>query len=76
MAESLDTDLVSYINNKMLNYYVRQEFESGKHKIKVIKKSKPASTPRVVSTKHTVPSPAGRVKNRVSTPAQAQEQRS
>ena len=34
MTESLDVDLVSYINNKMLNYYVKQEFEGGKVKIK------------------------------------------
>ena len=69
MAESLDTDLVSYISQKMLRYYVTQEFENGKRKIKIIKKSKPASTPRVVSNKHTVPSKASRVKSSVSAKA-------
>jgi hypothetical protein len=71
MAESLDMDLVSYINHKMLNYYVRQEFDNAKRKIKITKKPKSASTSRVVSNKHTVPSQAGRVKNRVSAPAKA-----
>jgi len=71
MAESLDTDLVSYISQKMLHHYVAQEFESGKVKIKVTAKSRAKSTPRVVSNQHAVPSPAGRVKNRVSTKAKA-----
>jgi len=71
MAESLDIDLVSYISQKMLNYYVVQEFESGKVKIKSTAKSRPKSTSRVVSNKHAVPSQAGRVKNRVPTPAKA-----
>lgn len=71
MAESLDMDLVSYINHKMLNYYVKQEFESGKRKIKVIKKPKPQGAPRAVSNKHTVPSKAGRTKNSLSTQTKA-----
>jgi hypothetical protein len=54
MAESIDMDLVSYISQKMLKYYVQQEFESGKHKNKVVKKPKPASTRGVVSSQHTV----------------------
>ena len=71
MAESLDTDLVSYINQKMLNYYVAQEFDNAKNKI--IAKTKPQSqgTSRVVSNKHTVPSKAGRVKNSLPTQAKA-----
>ena len=71
MAESLDMDLVSYISQKMLHYYVTQEFEGGKRKIKIIKKPKPQSTSGVVSAKHTVPSKAGRVKNSLSTQAKA-----
>jgi hypothetical protein len=38
MAESLNTDLVSHINQKMLNYYVHQEFKNAKTKT-VVKKS-------------------------------------
>jgi hypothetical protein len=71
MTESLDVDLVSYINNKMLNYYVKQEFESGKYKGKVKTKSRSPSTPRVVPAKHAVPSKAGRVKNSLPTQAKA-----
>ena len=71
MAESLDMDLVSYINHKMLNYYVKQEFESGKVKIKSAPKPRSKGTSRVVSNKHTVPSKAGRVKNRLPTQAKA-----
>jgi len=71
MTESLDMDLVSYISQKMLKHYVTQEFESGKVKIKSTAKSRPKSTSRVVSNKHAVPSQAGRVKNRVPTPAKA-----
>jgi hypothetical protein len=48
MAEALDQDLVSYINDKMLHYYIKQEFENGKAKIKNKAKPKPQSTPRVV----------------------------
>jgi hypothetical protein len=68
MAESLDMDLVSYINNKMLKYYVRQEFDSAKHKIKIKKKPRSPGTSSVVSNKHTVPSPASRTKNTLPTP--------
>ena len=41
MAESLDQDLVTYIEHKMLAYYVRQEFENGKRKVKVNNTAKP-----------------------------------
>ena len=69
MAESLDMDLVSYINHKMLNYYVQQEFENGKVKIKDTAKPKPPGSHHVVSTKHTVQAQAGRVKSSVSAKA-------
>jgi len=71
MTESLDVDLVSYINNKMLNYYVEQEFASGKRKIKIITKPKPQGASSVVPNQHAVPSKAGRVKNSLSTKAKA-----
>ena len=49
LSESLDQDLVSYIEEKMLGYYVQQEFSNGKSgKIKVTKKSKPKSASGVV----------------------------
>ena len=71
MAESLDMDLVSYINHKMLNYYVEQEFESGKVKIKSASKSRAKSTSSVVPSKHTVPSQASGTKSAVSAKAKA-----
>jgi hypothetical protein len=40
MAEALDQDLVSYINDKMLAYYLKQEFEIAKGK-NTIKAPKP-----------------------------------
>ena len=56
VAESLDLDLVSYINHKMLNYYVNKEFENGKPKVTIAAKAKSQSpgSHHVVSTKHTV----------------------
>jgi hypothetical protein len=71
MAESLDTDLVSFISQKMLHHYVKQEFENGKVKIKGAAKSRAKGTSRVVSNKHAIPSKAGRVKNSVPTPSKA-----
>ena len=71
MTESLDMDLVSYINNKMLKYYVTQEFESGKVKIKSASKSRAKGTSSVVPSEHTVPSQAGRTKSAVSAKAKA-----
>jgi hypothetical protein len=56
MAESLDQDLVSYVNDKMLHYYIEQEFEIGKTKnsIKGGAKSKAKSTPNAVRPKYTL----------------------
>ena len=56
MAEALDQDLVSFINGKMLSYYLREEFENGKAKNsnKDGAKSKPKSAPRVVRKQHSV----------------------
>ena len=73
LAESLDMDLVSYINNKMLKYYVQQEFEIGKAKVRVKNKAKPKpkSTSGVVSSQHPVPGKKGGAKNSVSTKTQA-----
>ena len=50
MAEALDQDLVSYINEKMLSYYIKQEFGNVKAKdsTKTGAKSKSPSSPRVV----------------------------
>jgi hypothetical protein len=54
MAESLDQDLVSYVNDKMLHYYIKQEFENGKTKNsnKGRAKSKPKSAPDSVRPKY------------------------
>ena len=43
MTDSLDQDLVSYISDKMLAYYVKQEFESGRRKVKIKNTAKPQS---------------------------------
>ena len=52
MAEALDQDLVSYISDKMLAYYVQQEFESGKTKTKT--KIKSPAKPRAKASLGTV----------------------
>jgi hypothetical protein len=57
MAEALDQDLVSYINGKMLTYYVKQEFENAEQKknsIKTRAKSKAQSAPHSVRNKQPV----------------------
>ena len=50
MAEALDQDLVSYINEKMLSYYIKQEFGNVKAKdsVKTGAKSKSPSSPRPI----------------------------
>jgi hypothetical protein len=56
MAESLDQDLVSYVNDKMLHYYIEQEFEIGKTKNSSTgrTKSKAKSAPNAVRPKYTL----------------------
>jgi hypothetical protein len=54
MAESLDQDLVSYINEKMLTFYIKQEFDNGKNKTENKTKSKASGTPRIVRTEQSV----------------------
>jgi hypothetical protein len=44
MAESLNTDLVTHINQKMLAYYVSQEFTAKGKKRAVSTTSKKSST--------------------------------
>jgi len=72
MAEALDQDLVSYINDKMLAYYITQEFGNGNRKIKT---KTQASKPRAksaqgsVSKRHTV-QPQGS-ERKASLPTQA-----
>lgn len=56
MAESLDLDLVTYINQKMLDYYVEKEFGNGKNKIKTKTKPKSKGALRTVRRKQSVPS--------------------
>jgi hypothetical protein len=52
LVESLNTDLVSYINQKMLSYYLDQEFKHVKKT--AVKKSTAKSPLRSVSRKHSV----------------------
>jgi hypothetical protein len=56
MAESLDLDLVTYISQKMLHYYVQQEFGNGKDKTKNKAKPKSKGAPRTVRSKQSVSS--------------------
>lgn len=67
LSESLDQDLVSYIETKMLGYYVKQEFSNGKTKNKNTKKSKPKSsgTLRTVQRKQPIPSKADQESNTI-----------
>jgi hypothetical protein len=70
LAESLDQDLVSHINDKMLTYYIKQEFKNGKAKSKAKNsfKAKPKSTrtPRVVRGKHSVQAKSSKEQTTVS----------
>jgi len=67
MAESLDQDLVTYIEHKMLAYYVKQEFESGRRKVKTTSTAKPKSkgTRGIVRGKHALQAPTGQVRGTV-----------
>jgi hypothetical protein len=69
MAEALDQDLVSYINDKMLHYYIEQEFEIGKTKNSGTRRSKPKpkSTSGVVRPKYTLQTKSGKEQAPVST---------
>ena len=68
MAEALDQDLVSYISDKMLAYYVQQEFESGKPKTKNKSSTKPQTkgSRGSVRGQYTVQTQKGQVLDAVS----------
>ena len=70
MAESLDQDLVTYIEHKMLSYYVKLEFEN-ENKIKTKTKSQSKGTSRTVRKKQSVSTQAGKKPARIQTPTQA-----
>lgn len=53
MAESLNTDLVTHINQKMLEYYVKQEFKNGRQK-NIVSKPATESPLRAVRKKQSV----------------------
>ena len=67
MAESLDQDLVTYISDKMLSYYVKQEFESGRRKVKVKNTAEPKSkgTRGTIRGQHTIQTKTGQVRGAV-----------
>mgnify|MGYP003345340500 CR=1 FL=1 len=67
MAEALDQDLVSYISDKMLAYYVQQEFESGRRKVKVTSTAKPRAktTSGTVRGRHSVQTKSSKIKTTV-----------
>jgi hypothetical protein len=70
MAEALDQDLVSFINGKMLSYYIRQEFENAKDKIKIRKTApKPKGTQGTVQKRQPLQAKGG--KRKTSLPTQA-----
>lgn len=54
MAESLEIDLVSFIEHKMLAYYVQQEFKNA-NKRKVKQKSRAKTPLRAVRKRQPVP---------------------
>jgi hypothetical protein len=62
LAESLDQDLITHINDKMLHYYIKQEFRNGKVKVKTQSKAKPKSkgASSAVLTKHTIQAQSGK----------------
>lgn len=66
MAESLEVDLVTFIEHKMLAYYVQQEFKN-ENKRKVKKKPQPKSTLRVVRAEQPVPAQSSGRQKQVST---------
>lgn len=68
VAEVLDQDLVSFINDKMLTHYLSKEFENAKAKntVKVRTKSKPKSTPSAIRTKLAVQAKSGKEQVTVS----------
>lgn len=64
LSESLDQDLVSYVESKMLGYYVEQEFSNGnKTKTKNTKKSKSKSkgTSNIIRRKQPVPAKTNQI---------------
>jgi hypothetical protein len=62
LSESLDQDLVSYIEGKMLGYYVEQEFSNAKQaKTKNTKKSKPKGSQSSVRRKQSVPAKTNQI---------------
>jgi len=69
MAEALDQDLVSFINDKMLAYYINQEFDNAKNKTKIKAKPKSQSTSGVVRTKQPVQAKSSKKQVTVSTQA-------
>jgi len=66
MAESLEIDLVTFIEHKMLAYYVQQEFKNA-NKRKVKPKPRTKTTPGVVRKRHTVSAQSSSTKKQVST---------
>ena len=75
MTEALDQDLVSFIGDKMLAYYLKQEFENAKiySKIKARTKPKSKSTSSVVRGRNSVQAKSRKKQVAVQTPTQAQE---
>ena len=75
LAESLDQDLISHINEKMLAYYIKQEFENAKaiRKVKVGPKSKASSAPRAVRGKLALQTKGRKKQVAVSTQSQTSQ---
>jgi hypothetical protein len=70
MAEALDQDLVSFVNGKMLTYYIRQEFENAKNKVKVRKSApKPKSAQGSVQKRQPLQAKGRKTQTPVSTQA-------
>ena len=77
MADSLETDLVSHIEHKMLHFYVTKEFDSGKGNTKGKTKPRAKKAPGVVSRRKPVQAKTGQVQGTVpATPKVSTKERS
>jgi hypothetical protein len=66
MVESLNTDLLAYINATMLAWYIEQEFKNDKAATKKNTKPRSKSTSGTVSSRQSISTKSSRVKEKVS----------
>jgi hypothetical protein len=66
MVESLNTDLLAYINATMLAWYIEQEFKNDKAATKKNTKPRSKSTSGTVSSGQSISTKSSRVQEKVS----------